>query len=200
MFQGSRVRIQMIIAGVGGQGVLFATRIFSEMALAEGYTLIGSETHGMSQRGGSVITHLKIGEFDSPLVRKGTADIVFSLEQNEAYKTLAFLRSGSDSKEGGLCFVNAPDATSTNKKIKAYLKEKRIEMHVFGADQVARQMGSIRSANIALIGFACAHPRVPFLPEKIRAIVGRISPPQFRDVSLKIFDKSLSEGRKSMKR
>ncbi len=46
------MRIQMIISGVGGQGVLFATRIFSEMALAEGYSLIGSETHGMSQRGG----------------------------------------------------------------------------------------------------------------------------------------------------
>lgn len=189
----------MIISGVGGQGVLFASRIFSEMALAEGHPLIGSETHGMSQRGGSVITHLKIGEFDSPLVKKGSADILFSLEQNEAYKTLSFVRPRGSSRKGGLCFVNAPDPDFINKKIVAYLKRKGIEMHVFGADQVAREMGSVRSANIGLIAFACAHPRVPFSHDKIRATIEKISPPAFREVSLQIFDRGFLAGRKSLK-
>ncbi|NIS70614.1 MAG: indolepyruvate oxidoreductase [Proteobacteria bacterium] len=193
------MRIQMIISGVGGQGVLFATRIFSEMALAEGHSLIGSETHGMSQRGGSVITHLKIGEFDSPQVKKGSADILFSLEINEAYKTLSFVRPGGDGRDGGLFFVNAPGPNSINKKVKAYLREKGIELHILGADEVARQMGAIRSANIALIGFSCAHPRVPFSADRIRSTIERISPTEFRDVSLKIFEKGLLEGRKSLK-
>jgi len=193
------MHIQMIISGVGGQGVLFATRIFSAMALAEGYPLIGSETHGMSQRGGSVIAHLKIGEFESPLVKKGSADILFSLEKNEAYKTLSFLKQGSSDRDGGLCFVNAPDPHSMNERIKAYLRKRRIEMHVFGADQVAREMGSFRSANIALIGFSCAHPRLPFSHDKIRSTIERISPSVFRDVSLKIFDKGLLGGRKSLR-
>ncbi|HUL30070.1 MAG TPA: 2-oxoacid:acceptor oxidoreductase family protein, partial [Thermodesulfobacteriota bacterium] len=56
-----KINVQMIISGVGGQGVLLVTRIFAAFALQEGYSLIGSEDHGMSQRGGSVMTHIKIG-------------------------------------------------------------------------------------------------------------------------------------------
>ncbi len=193
------MRIQMIISGVGGQGVLFSTRIFSHMALTEGYPLIGSETHGMSQRGGSVISHLKIGEFESPLVKRGSADILFSLEENEAYKTMSFVKPRNNGSDGGLCFVNAPDPHSMNAKVRTYLKKRGIEVHVFGADQVAQQMGSVRSANIALIGFACAHPRIPFSHDKIRSTIETISPLNFRDVSLRIFDKALLEGRKSLK-
>ncbi len=193
------MRIQMIISGVGGQGVLFATRIFSEMALAEGYSLIGSETHGMSQRGGSVITHLKIGEFESPLVKKGSADILFSLEKNEAYRTLSFLRQGGNGKAGGLCFINAPDPDYMSKRIRVYIEKRGIDVHVFGADRLAQEMGSIRSANVALIGFACAHPRLPFSPERIRTTLEKTTPPKLRDLSLKIFDKAFLEGRKSLR-
>jgi indolepyruvate ferredoxin oxidoreductase beta subunit len=192
------MQIQMIISGVGGQGVLLATRIFSVMALNEGYPLIGSETHGMSQRGGSVVTHLKIGHFDSPLVRKGGADILFCLERNEVYRGLAFLKQGSDGSKGGLCFVNAPDPDYMDQAIKAYLEQKGIEMHVFEADRVARELGVLRSANIALIGFACAHPSLPLDPGKIRAAVQMTVPPQFQDVSLRIFDRGLLEGRKRL--
>ena len=78
------MNVQMIISGVGGQGVLLVTRIFSEFALRQGFPIIGSEDHGMSQRGGSVLTHLKIGPFNSPLVKKGGADILLSLEKDEA--------------------------------------------------------------------------------------------------------------------
>jgi Pyruvate/2-oxoacid:ferredoxin oxidoreductase gamma subunit len=84
-------------------------------------------------------------------------------------------------------------------QIKAYLKEKGIEAAIFGADQAARAMGSIQSANIALIGFASGHPRFPFPDEKVRAAIDRITLPKFRDVSLKIFEKGLLEGRKAVK-
>jgi indolepyruvate ferredoxin oxidoreductase beta subunit len=191
-----KMRIQMIISGVGGQGVLFATRIFSTMALREGYPLIGSETHGMSQRGGSVITHLKIGEFDSPLVRKGSADVLFALERNEAYKTLSFVKQAIHDSRGGLCFVNAPDPGFMDHRIQEYLRERDIEIHVFPADRLAQEMGSLRSANIALIGFACGHSRLPFAHTKVRAAIETIAPVRFQDTSLKIFDKSLVEGQR----
>jgi indolepyruvate ferredoxin oxidoreductase beta subunit len=189
------MQIQMIISGVGGQGVLLATRIFSVMALNEGYPLIGSETHGMSQRGGSVITHLKIGHYDSPLVRKGGADILFCLEKNEVYRGLSFLKQGSDGGKGGICFVNAPDPHYMDQAIKAYLEQKGIEMYIFEADRIAREMGALRSANIALIGFTCAHPRLPLDPAKIRTAIETTVPPQFQRVSLRIFDRGLVEGR-----
>jgi indolepyruvate ferredoxin oxidoreductase beta subunit len=192
----SMMNVQMIISGVGGQGVLLVTRIFSEMALREGYSMIGSEDHGMSQRGGSVITYLKIGDFNSPLVKRGNADILLSLEKNEAYKTLHFLKPSTNGQNGGLCFINAPDPNYMDQQITAYLKGKGIEVYVFGADQLAREMGSIQSANIALIGFASAHPRFPFSHDKLRTAIERVTPKRFHEVSLKIFDRGFLEGRK----
>lgn len=193
------MNIQMIISGVGGQGVLLVTRIFAEFALKEGHPIIGSEDHGMSQRGGSVITHLKIGDFDSPLVKRGNADILLSLEKNEAYKTLHYLKPSSNGQDGGLCFINAPDPDYMNPQIKAYLQEKGVETYIFGADQLARSMGSVQSVNIAMIGFASSHSRFPFSHEKLRGAIERVTPQRFREVSLKIFDKGFAEGRKVMK-
>ena len=194
-----KINIQMIISGVGGQGVLLVTRIFAAFALREGYPLIGSEDHGMSQRGGSVLTHLKIGNFNSPLVKKGSADILLSLEKNEAYKTLYYLKPSSNGRGGGLSFINASDPNYMNEEIRTYLKEKGIGIYIFGADQLAREMGSIQSANIALIGFATAHPRFPFPHEKLREAIERVSAQKFREVSLKIFEKGFLEGQKSIK-
>jgi len=193
------MNVQIIISGVGGQGVLLLTRIFSEMALKEGYPMIGSEDHGMSQRGGSVITHLKIGSFDSPLVKRGNADILLSLEKNEAYKTLHYLKPSLNGQDGGLCFINAPDPDYMNPQIRAYLKEKGIETYIFGADRLARDMGSVQSVNIAMVGFASSHSRFPFSHEKLRGAMERVTPQRFREVSLKIFDKGFAEGRKVMK-
>ena len=193
------MNIQMIISGVGGQGVLLMTRIFAALALREGYPLIGSEDHGMSQRGGSVMTHLKIGNFDSPLVKKGSADILLSLEKNEAYKTLYYLKPSSNGRDGGLCFINASDPNYMNQEIKTYLKEKRIETYVVGADQLAREMGSPQSSNIALIGFAASHSRFPFPHDKLRDAIERATPQKFREVSLKIFEEGFFEGQKSIK-
>jgi len=193
------MNIQMIISGVGGQGVLLVTRIFTAFALREGYPIIGAEDHGMSQRGGSVMTHLKIGNFDSPLVKKGSADILLSFEKNEAYKTLYYLKPSSNGRDGGLCFINAPDPNYMIQEIKTYLQEKGIETYVFGADQLAREMGSVQSANIAIIGFATAHPRFPFSHDKLRDAIERVTSPKFREVSLKIFEKGFLEGRKSIK-
>jgi indolepyruvate ferredoxin oxidoreductase beta subunit len=193
------MKVQIIISGVGGQGVLLVTRIFSELALQEGFPLIGSEDHGMSQRGGSVMTHLKIGDFDSPLVKKGSADILLSLEKDEAYRTLHYLKPSANGQEGGLCFINAPDPNYMNPQIRAYLKEKGIETYIFSAEKLAREAGSIQSANIALIGFAAAHPRFPFSHDKLKEVIERVTSSKFREVSLKIFERAFSEGRKSIK-
>lgn len=192
------MNLQMIISGVGGQGVLLVTRIFTDLALREGCPIVGSEDHGMSQRGGSVMTHLKVGDFHSPLVRKGDADLLLSLEKNEAYKTLHYLRPRSNGRQGGLCFINAPDPDYMDRRIKRYLEENGIETYVFGADQVVREMGSIQSSNIALIGFASSHPRFPFFHEKLRAAVERVTLPRFREVSLKIFEKGFVEGQRTI--
>jgi len=176
------MNLQLILSGVGGQGILFATRIFSELALEQGYNVIGSETHGMAQRGGSVISHLKIGDYSSPLVRQGTADLLLSFDQDEAYRTLGFL------KKGGLCFVNSPKENFWDPGINGYLEKNEIEAYSFPADKVALALGAPRSANLGLIGYALSVPDVPFTYEDIRETIVRVSPSRFRDVNLQAFD------------
>jgi indolepyruvate ferredoxin oxidoreductase beta subunit len=149
------------------------------------------------------MTHLKIGDFDSPLVKKGSADILLSLEKDEAYRTLHYLKPSNNGQEGGqdggLCFVNAPDPNYMNPQIRAYLKEKGIEAYIFNAEKLAREAGSIQSTNIALIGFATAHPRFPFSHDKLKEVIERVTSEKFREVSLKIYERAYSEGRKSIK-
>jgi Pyruvate/2-oxoacid:ferredoxin oxidoreductase gamma subunit len=86
-----------------------------------------------------------------------------------------------------------------NQEIMTALKENGIETYVVGADQLAREMGSPQSANIALIGFAASHPRFPFPHDKLRDAIERATPQKFREVSLNIFEKGFMEGRKSIK-
>ena len=112
------MKVQIVLAGIGGQGILFSSKIFSELGLKLGLDIMGSETHGMSQRGGSVTAHLKLGKFQSPVIRTGTADVLYSFEENETYRTLKFLR------RGGVCFVNLEDPGRFDQKVLDYLKEK----------------------------------------------------------------------------
>ena len=155
------MKVQIILAGVGGQGILFSSRLFSELGLRLGLEIMGSETHGMSQRGGSVIAHLKLGDFQSPMIRRGTADILYSFEENETYRTLKFLRSG------GACFVNLADADRFDGKVLNYLERKDITFRAFDASGIASKIGSIRSANIALIGYSVGTRLVPFRYEDV---------------------------------
>jgi indolepyruvate ferredoxin oxidoreductase beta subunit len=174
--------LKLILAGVGGQGILFATRIFSETALARGYDVLGSETHGMSQRGGSVVSHLKIGPYESPLIRHGTADVLMSFDVDEVYRTLAFV------KRGGLCFINSPRSDFWDAGVKAYLDKNEVAAHTFAADKIAMELGSPRSANLALIGYALSMPDMPFGHDDVKATIERITPLRFKEVNLQAFE------------
>ncbi len=132
---------QLIISGVGGQGVLFITRLLGETAVNRGYPVFTSETHGMAQRGGTVISHLKIGAFDSPLIRLGQADALLALKAENLGQHEAFLRSG------GLAVVNgAKQAAGGNDHRCAFVD----------ADALAREIGNSRSVNLIVLGFALA--------------------------------------------
>jgi indolepyruvate ferredoxin oxidoreductase beta subunit len=185
----NEIDLKVILAGVGGQGVLFATSVFSETALALGHDVLGSETHGMSQRGGSVISHLKIGAYESPLVRQGTADVLMAFDVDEAYRALAFL------KRGGLCFVNSARCDFWDERVKAYLAKNGIVAHSYPADNVAHSLGSARSANLVLIGHALSVPGLPFEAGRIRETIERLSPPRFRELNVRAFEAGLRRER-----
>jgi len=128
---------QLILSGVGGQGILFITRLLAETAIAKGLPVMTSETHGMAQRGGIVISHLKVGGFSSPLVRPGRADGLIALKPENAFLHRHFL-AGS-----GWVGVNASS-----------LPEGRGDLPVFPvpADSLALEMKAPRSVNLIVLG------------------------------------------------
>jgi indolepyruvate ferredoxin oxidoreductase beta subunit len=183
------MNVQIILAGIGGQGILFSSKVFSELGLKMGLDVMGSETHGMSQRGGSVSAHLKLGKFQSPLIRKGAADILYSFEENETYRTLHFLKSG------GMCFVNLENADQFNKSIMKFLKEKEITFRAYDATGAASKIGSIRSANIALIGYSAGTGLIPFKYEDLRSVLETFSRKKDLEINLNALEIGFREGK-----
>lgn len=183
------MKIQIILAGIGGQGILFSSIILSELGLKWGLNVTGSETHGMSQRGGSVIAHLKLGDFQSPMIRTGTADILYSFEKDETYRPLKFL------KTGGVCFVNLEALDLFDKKIHRYLKMNEITFKSYDASRKALELGSIKATNIVLIGYSVGTGLVPFRAQDIRDLLELLSRKKDLKMNLKAFEAGFQDGK-----
>jgi indolepyruvate ferredoxin oxidoreductase beta subunit len=138
---GKKIQQQLIISGVGGQGVLFVTRLMAETAIKKGLPVFTSETHGMAQRGGTVLSHLKVGDFASPLIRPAQADglLVLKAENLAAHGT--FLKSG------GWAIVNG----AANRGQAAEIAGDTID-----ADALAQEIGNPKAVNLIVLGFALA--------------------------------------------
>ncbi|MFC1705540.1 indolepyruvate oxidoreductase subunit beta [Planctomycetota bacterium] len=163
--------LNMLLAGVGGQGILFASKIFFEAALAKGLKVRGAETHGMSQRGGSVVSHVKLGDQMSSMVIPGTADVLIALERTEGLRNLMFLRPG------GIYLVNAPGDDCMPDRARTFLADVGARVHHFDADARAVAAGNPLTANLYMIGYLAALEEVPFDLAELRVVVDRISKP-----------------------
>jgi indolepyruvate ferredoxin oxidoreductase beta subunit len=184
------MKTQIVLAGIGGQGILFASKLFSELGLKLGLDVMGSETHGMSQRGGSVIAHLKLGQFQSPLNRRGTADILYSFEENETYRTLKFLKSG------GCCFANLVSGDRFDSHVLNYLKKKEINFRSYDASGTALKIGSILATNIVLIGFSVGTGLIPFQYQDLRVVLEQLGQKKNLAINLKALEIGFQEGKK----
>lgn len=178
----SKFSWQAIVAGVGGQGVLFVTRILAGAAGKKSNKVLISEVHGMAQRGGSVISHLKAGPFSSPLVTLGQAELVISLEAGEAVRNLPFLA------KGGRLVVNAPNGDWLSPEGQKALKRHQIETLVVDASGLAFSVGAPRAANVVMLAAAAAGGALPFTPDQIWAQLEAVSPPARLDGNKKLFE------------
>ena len=148
--------LSIMIVGVGGQGTLLASRILGNLFINQGYDVKVSEVHGMSQRGGSVVTYVKFGgKVQSPIIDKGEADIILAFEELEAYRYLPYL------KKGGTIVCNSQNidpmpviigAKKYPEDIINKIKEKNIEIISVNADELAMQAGNIKTVNVVLLG------------------------------------------------
>ena len=146
----------VMIVGVGGQGTLLASRLLGAAMAAEGYDVKVSEVHGMSQRGGSVVTYVRYGEkVYSPIIEEGEADIVLAFEQLEAARYLPYL------KKGGAVVVNTqkmdpmPVVTGSTTYPEGLLEDmekKGVRVLALDALSLAEEAGSAKAVNVVLIG------------------------------------------------
>ena len=146
----------IMIVGVGGQGTLLASKLLGKLFLEKGLDVKVSEVHGMSQRGGSVVTYVRYGEkVHSPVIDKGQADIIISFEILEAARYVEFLR------KGGTLITNTQQinpmpvitgAATYPEGLEEKLKALDIKFECFDALSAARQAGSQKAVNLALLG------------------------------------------------
>ena len=179
----------IMIVGVGGQGTLLASRILGNTVINEGYDVKLSEVHGMSQRGGSVVTYVKYGEkVYSPIVDKGEADIILAFELLEAYRALPYLKKGgkiivNDQKIDPMPVISGLAQYPEN--IADKLKEVA-DCTVVDALSLAKEAGNTKSVNVVLIGVMAKSTDIPY--EKWIETVKATVPPKFLEANLKAFE------------
>ena len=192
-----RRRVDLVVAGVGGQGVLALSRVIGVAALMEGYDVKIAEVHGMAQRGGSLVTHVRIGgAVLSPLIPRFSADVLVSLEALEAARHLALLRPG------GLLATDdyvlpptglssrAPDVLSAIRGLGRY----RVE--VVRAREVALRLGEVRAANMVMLGFLVSCSAIPISKSSAIEALRSELPARYLEVNLRAFNAGYELGRR----
>lgn len=180
--------INMVLCGLGGQGILFMTKVLARTALTRGLDVLGAETHGMAQRGGSVISHLRLGDVNSSLVNAGACQHLLALEKHEACRNLPFLAPQSQ------LYVNSDVNSFPGERVRSYLEEKQIQCRSVDAGKIALSLEAPMAVNLALIGFMSASPASPFATEEIRATIDAVSPDRFKPTNFKVFDAGAAAG------
>lgn len=180
----------IILSGVGGQGILSIATVIGRAALAEGLQIKQAEVHGMSQRGGSVVTYVKYGDkVDSPIVQKGQADLILAFEQLEAARWLPFLKTDgtiiANTQQIDPMPVVTGVATYPDGVLDA-IRKTGVKLRDVDALSLAVEAGSAKAVNVVLIGVMAAHMDIDraVWEQAIRDTV----PAKFLEMNLKAFD------------
>lgn len=189
----------MLIAGVGGQGIILASDLLGEAAIAAGYDVKKTDTIGMAQRGGSVVSHVRIApQVWSPIIKDGEVDIILAFEKLEAARWSSYLRPG------GIAIINnqslPPLSVALGKErypgdeeITAILR--RYTNRIFFVDGTgkAREMGNVKSLNVFMLG--CASPFIPLGVHFWRDAISERLPDKIRQLNIAAFE----QGRKELR-
>ena len=184
----------IILSGVGGQGVLSVAAVISRAAIKEGFTIRQSEVHGMSQRGGAVVAHMRLSrsEIASDLIPKGKADFVLSMEPLESLRYVEYLKPDGKLITASKPYMNIPDYPEiTDVLDKIHALPHRI---VIDAEQLAKEAGSSRAVNMVLVGALAKE--LPIKDESLQAAVEDLFSRKGEKV-VKINIKAIEQGKKA---
>lgn len=185
----------VMIVGVGGQGTLLASRLLGNAVISEGYDVKVSEVHGMSQRGGSVITYVRFGDkVSSPIIEKGEADLIMAFEQLEAARYLPFL------KKGGKIVVNTqkidpmPVVIGAAEYPDGIIEKLQAKADVTALDalSLAVEAGSSKAVNVVLMGVVAKHMDIK--KEVWQKVIEETVPAKFKELNLKAFELGYNHG------
>jgi len=184
--------VNVMIVGVGGQGTLLASKLMGEVVRAAGRDVKVSEVHGMSQRGGSVVTYVRYGEkVASPIIELGEADCIIAFEEMEAARYLPYL------KRGGLLIVNTQQidpmpviigAAKAPEGILESLAGQELVLVARDALATANKAGNAKAVNLALMGLYAA--KTGFALEQWENAIEKVVPQKFLELNLKAFRSS----------
>ncbi len=182
---------RVMFAGVGGQGILLASRVLAEGLLRAGLDVKSTEVHGMAQRGGSVVTQVCFGErVYSPLVGPGAIDILVTLEKLEALRYVHFL------KRSGILLANRREIPSLPvltgavpypRDIEERLASFPVSLYLIDADREAERLGNARVMNVVLLGALVQLAGLTGLVDWKEVVAGAV-PPQYREVNLRALE------------
>lgn len=178
----------IVLCGVGGQGTILASKLIARAAMDRAIPVKTAETIGMAQRGGSVFSHVRLGEdASSPLMGKGAADLIIAFEPAEAARQLPFLRPGGTVVASTRPVVPVSAVTGGPAydldAIMGFLRENVGNLVLVDADAAARDLGSSRCLNVVLLGAAARSGALGLTVEDVRGAVHALVPEQFREMN-----------------
>jgi indolepyruvate ferredoxin oxidoreductase beta subunit len=193
----SKDPFNIIIGGVGGQGNVLASQILGEMLVSHGYVITIGETYGASQRGGAVMSHLRISTKDqfSPLIPEGQCDLLVSLEPVEGLRILDTYGNPRVMTLLNTRPIHPIDVISGNatypevSKVISKIKELSRRVWTLNATEIALEMGDPIFSNIVMLGALCAIGVLPINRQGFESIIRDLLPSRLLEENLKAFDK-----------
>ncbi|MCX7828242.1 MAG: indolepyruvate oxidoreductase subunit beta [Thermanaerothrix sp.] len=177
----------ILLVGVGGQGTILASKVLSEGLMRMGYDVKMSEIHGMSQRGGSVTTHVRYGsKVYSPVISEGEADILVAFEKLEAARWLTYL------KDGGALVVNDYEIYPVPvllgqarypEDLNGMFRRKVKDVKIFDAGKVAQDLGNVKAQNVVLLGALIKAMGLDSI--NWEEVLAEVVPPRFLELNVK---------------
>jgi len=190
-------KIDLLIIGVGGQGVVLASDIIGETAIATGYDAKKTDTLGMAQRGGSVISHLRIGErVLSPLIKEDDVDIMLAFEKLEAARWGYYLQSGAivilnDHARPPLSVIMGKESYPTDEEVLSILGQQTQNIHLVKGTSRAIELGNSRVLNSFMLG--CTSLFLPFPVTAWRDNISQRMPAKVRELNVAAFNRGRKE-------
>ncbi|MBU7014537.1 MAG: indolepyruvate ferredoxin oxidoreductase subunit beta [Theionarchaea archaeon] len=181
------MKYDIVLGGVGGQGILLASQVVAQAAMKKGLKVMMAETHGMAQRGGSVISHVRLGDIYGALVPEGHADLVVGFEFMEAFRQLKFLAKGKK------LIINThrikPVTLETYPEMDYDLSD--YDVLKLDASRIAFRLGNAIVTNMVILGAMSEFAELPASKAEMQDAIRESVPPRFAEIDLKAFEEGV---------